>query len=176
MGASGRLLVRLNVNGKSFTQPLTVKMDPRVKASFADLTEQFELSKKLYDLRATLEPIGKSFDALNKAIAKAKERAGDQPVKQQLDAFTKKMEEFAPPNPRPGAPLSLAALDNVKRLFGTMQDVDVAPTMRVKAAVGEVIRESPAVVEHWRTLISQDLPALNRELESSGIGKLEIQE
>ncbi len=79
----------LTVNGKSYTQPLTVKMDPRVKASPADLTEQFELSKKLYDIRARLEPIGKSFDALNEAITKAKESAGDQPVKQQLDAFTK---------------------------------------------------------------------------------------
>jgi photosystem II stability/assembly factor-like uncharacterized protein len=166
----------LNVNGQSYTQPLTVKMDPRVKASPADLAEQFELSKKLYDLRTRLEPIGKRFDAINEAIGKAKERAGEQPVKQQLEAFVKKLEEFAPPNPRPGSPLSFAALDNAQRLFGTIQHVDAAPTARVKAAVADVVREAPDMIERWQTFVSQDLPALNRELESAGIGKLEIKE
>ncbi len=166
----------LNVSGQSYTQLLVVKMDPRVKASPADLAEQFELSDKLYDLRVRLEPIGKRFDAINEAIVKAKERAGDKSVKQQLEAFVKKLEEFAPPNPRPGSPLSFAALDDAQRLVGTIQHVDAAPTARVKAAVEDVVRDTPAIVERWQTLVSQDLPALNRELENAGIGKLEIKE
>ena len=164
----------LNVNGQSYTQPLSVKMDPRVKASPADLAEQFELSKKLYDLRARLEPIGKSFDAINEAIGKAKERAGDQPVKQQLEAFGRNWKRFAPPNPRPGSPLSFAALDNAKRLFGTIQDVDAAPTARVKAAVEDLAREAPSVVERWQTLVSQDLPALNRDLKAPESGSWKL--
>ncbi|MFL6526824.1 MAG: WD40/YVTN/BNR-like repeat-containing protein, partial [Chthoniobacterales bacterium] len=36
--------IALNVNGKSYTQPLTLKMDPRLQASQADLAEQFALS------------------------------------------------------------------------------------------------------------------------------------
>ena len=45
----GRYTVRLSVNGKTMTQPLVVKMDPRVAASAADLALQFRLSKQVYD-------------------------------------------------------------------------------------------------------------------------------
>ena len=45
----GNYTVVLTVNGKSYRQPLTLKMDPRVKASQADLAEQFRLSKQVYD-------------------------------------------------------------------------------------------------------------------------------
>ena len=41
--APGDYTVALTVDGKTFTQPLTVAMDPRVKASAADLQEQFDL-------------------------------------------------------------------------------------------------------------------------------------
>ncbi len=57
--APGNYTVVLTVDGKSFTQPLTVQMDPRVKTSAADLQEQFDLSWQLYQLRLTLAPIGK---------------------------------------------------------------------------------------------------------------------
>ena len=37
----GDYTITLTVDGKSFRQPLTVAMDPRVRASAADLQEQF---------------------------------------------------------------------------------------------------------------------------------------
>ena len=42
--APGDYTITLTVDGKTFSQPLTVAMDPRVKASAADLQEQFDLS------------------------------------------------------------------------------------------------------------------------------------
>jgi hypothetical protein len=47
--APGQYTVRLTVNGRSVTQALTVRMDPRVKTPASDLTQQFTLSKKMYD-------------------------------------------------------------------------------------------------------------------------------
>jgi formate hydrogenlyase subunit 6/NADH:ubiquinone oxidoreductase subunit I len=41
--------VKLTANGKSYTQPLVVKMDPRVKSAPLALREQFTLSKQVYD-------------------------------------------------------------------------------------------------------------------------------
>jgi photosystem II stability/assembly factor-like uncharacterized protein len=43
----GAYTVRLTAAGKSLTQTLTVKMDPRVKASTADLQAQLDLSQEL---------------------------------------------------------------------------------------------------------------------------------
>jgi photosystem II stability/assembly factor-like uncharacterized protein len=45
----GTYTVKLTVNGRSYTQPLAVKMDPRVKTAPADLARQFTLSKTMYD-------------------------------------------------------------------------------------------------------------------------------
>jgi hypothetical protein len=43
----GSYTLTLTVDGRTFTQPLNVAMDPRVKASESDLQEQFDLSWRL---------------------------------------------------------------------------------------------------------------------------------
>jgi hypothetical protein len=43
----GQYTVRLTVDGKSLTQPLTVKMDPRVKATAAEVSLQYETSRAI---------------------------------------------------------------------------------------------------------------------------------
>jgi hypothetical protein len=50
----GNFTVRLTVEGKTFSQPLKLKMDPRVKTAAKDLQWQHELSKQLYKLRKQL--------------------------------------------------------------------------------------------------------------------------
>ncbi len=169
----GDYSVVLTANGQSYSQRLTVKMDPRVKATTGELAEQFALSRMLSELRQTLEPIGKSFDSVANALTKAKEGADQNPAKEKLDAFAKKMEEFAPPNPRPGAPLTFHLLDSTQRLFGMLQEVDAPPTPAVKAAVAEIIRTAPSLTAKWSTIMSQDFPALNQQLESAGLPKIE---
>ena len=47
--APGNYTVRLTVAGKALTQPITVRMDPRVKTPAAGLARQYELSKAMYD-------------------------------------------------------------------------------------------------------------------------------
>ncbi|MEO7359163.1 MAG: glycoside hydrolase, partial [Gemmatimonadaceae bacterium] len=51
--APGNYTVRLTVNGEKFTQPMTVRMDPRVKTPAADLARLNTLSKALYDEAVT---------------------------------------------------------------------------------------------------------------------------
>ncbi|MEY2528408.1 MAG: hypothetical protein QOJ05_498, partial [Verrucomicrobiota bacterium] len=170
----GDYQVVLTANGKSYSQPLTVKMDPRVHATAQALNEQFDLSRKLYELRPTLVPIGEAFVALATEVSKAKGRAANNPAKEHLDAFAKKLEEFGPPNARPGAAPAFHLLDSVERLFGILDGVDAAPTSAVKTGVAEILRTAPAVTEKWRALVSQDLPALNEDLERAGLGKIEL--
>ncbi len=49
----GNYTVRLTVNGEKFTQPITVRMDPRVKTSAAGLAALATLSKALYEEAVT---------------------------------------------------------------------------------------------------------------------------
>jgi hypothetical protein len=52
--------VQLRVNGRSDTQPLTVKMAPRVKTPAIGLTQQFTLSKQVYEGQPRSRPRSRS--------------------------------------------------------------------------------------------------------------------
>src|SRR6266487_2827825 len=68
----GNYTVKLTVDGKSYSQPLVVKMDPRITTSLADLRKQFEMQS------GAVEDMNESFEALTqvKAVrAQLKERA-----------------------------------------------------------------------------------------------------
>jgi photosystem II stability/assembly factor-like uncharacterized protein len=170
----GDYSVVLTANGKSFTQPLSMKMDPRVKASPADLTKQFELSKALCETRAALQPIGKGYEALVGELVKAKEKAGEKPVKAQIEALTKKLQEFADPaRVRAGQSLELDVLSKVEQLFGDLQEVDAAPTPQAAAAAAALQRDAKSVAERWPA-ITADVPAVNSALEEAGLEKIKF--
>jgi hypothetical protein len=172
--APGNYSVVLTVGGKSFTQPLTLKMDPRVKASSADLAKQFDLSKALYDTRATLEPIGKKFEALAAEVGKAKEKAGDKPVKEKIETLNKKLQEFADPiRVRTGQSLQLDVLTKVQKLFGDLQEVDSGPLPTIESAAVQIQRDAKSAIERWQA-IPAEVTALNAELEAAGLEKIKV--
>src|SRR6059058_5162648 len=174
--APGDYMITLTVDGKTFSQPLAVAMDPRVKASGADLQEQFDLSWKLYQLRLKLAPIGKKFDGiaeqLTKLRAKAAERAD---VTQKLEAFAQTFVKFGPPHPRPGAPPSLFILQSTTRLFNEIERADAAPTAAVKAAVADLETKVGPMMDAWHKLLESDLPALNQQLKQAGFPEIKTE-
>jgi len=62
----GHYELRLTVDGQEFRRPLTVKLDPRLKASTAELRQQLELAQKIAAL------MGETYDGYNRALAAAK--------------------------------------------------------------------------------------------------------
>lgn len=169
----GNYTVVLTVSGQSFTQPLTVQMDPRVKASRADLQHQFDLSWQLYQLRLELAPIGNKFESIAEQLTKLKARAAERPeATEKLEAFSQALAKFGPPHPRPGAPPSLFVLESVTRLFDEIQAADVAPTAAVKTAVAELQTKVGPMMELWRKLADVDLPALNQQLKAAGFAEI----
>ncbi|TMI83627.1 MAG: hypothetical protein E6H10_07530 [Bacteroidetes bacterium] len=61
-------VVKLFVDGKTFTQSLTVKMDPRVKTPYRDLQLQHDLSLVAYNSRKQLLQIGREISVLQSNI------------------------------------------------------------------------------------------------------------
>jgi photosystem II stability/assembly factor-like uncharacterized protein len=167
--APGDYTVILTIGGKTFSQPLTVAMDPRVKTSAADLQEQFDLSWQLYQLRLKLAPIGKKFDDIAEQLTKLKAKAAERPdVTQKLEAFAQTLMKFGPPHPRPGAPPSLFVLESTTRLFNDIQGADAAPTAAVKDAVADLQTKVRPMMDAWHKLLESDLPALNQQLKQAG--------
>ena len=98
----GQYGIVLTAGSKSFTQPLAVKIDPRVKMSQAALEQQLTLSQQLCDVRRDLEPIGKIFDSLVEQLTKLSEQSLPKKVEEKLNALNNKLKELGPPDPRPG--------------------------------------------------------------------------
>jgi hypothetical protein len=174
--APGDYTVTLTVNGKTFSQPMTVAMDPRVKAPAADLQEQFNLSWKLYQLRLKLAPIGRKFDNIAEQLTKLKAKAAERPdVTQELEAFGQTLMKFGPPRPRPGAPPSLFVLESTTRLFNEIENADAAPTAAVKAAVSDLDAKVGPAMDAWRKLLESDLPGLNQQLKQAGFPEIKTE-
>ena len=172
----GNYTVTLTAGGKTFSQPLTVAMDPRVKASAADLQEQFDLSWKLYQLRLKLAPIGKKFDSIAEQLTKLRAKAAERPdATLKLESFAQTLIKFGPPHPRPGAPPSLFVLESTRRLFNEIEGSDAAPTAVVKAAVADLDTKIGQVTDAWRELLESDLPALNQQLKQAGLPEIKTE-
>ncbi len=178
----GGYTVKLTVNGKSYTQPLEVKMDPRVQTSLADLTQQFTLSKQLYDDILEASKCAEEARALRKQVEQLRERAGQSATADAVDAFDKKVVAIAGGGGRGGGgrfapgggPDTLAsvqgALSNLLRL---MQGADVAPTPQVVAAAEDRRKALAALMERWRSL-KQAAATVNAQLKQAGLPELKL--
>lgn len=114
--------VRLTVDGQAQTQPLVVKMDPRVKASAADLRVQYETS------RAIDAAMRRSADALREIRATTPKTA----------ALTELEQRIA----RASGPLG--------QLFGAVEMSDSAPTPVVMAAWKTASATLDAALADWK--------------------------
>jgi hypothetical protein len=173
----GTYSVRLTVNGKTYTQPLSVRMDPRVKASSATLARQFSLSKSLYD------DIGRARDgldairALRGELRDIRSRATGEVVTaiDSLDRSASLLEGagggFGPGGGGGGAgAASLSGLlGQLGQLYDALQDADVQPTTQLVAAVETARRDVPGLIARWDTLRTRLVPALNARLRAANL-------
>jgi len=174
----GKYTVVLTVGGKSYQQNLTLVMDPRVKTPTADLAEQFRLSKQLYDEWRALNSISEIIKPIRGQIAELRPRVPEGDLKTHLDALAEKLQALAGSGGGgrrgggggAGSRLSIATTTgSLRTLFSLIQDVDLAPTPQAAAAVPDVLKDSRTLQENWRTIMSQDIPALNQELKAAGL-------
>jgi hypothetical protein len=181
----GNYVVVLTVNGTSFTQPLVIQMDPRVKVSTSDLAEQFRLSKQLYDEWLRLASISEKVSLIRGQLTDLRPRAPEGDVKTHIDALSERLQALAGPGgPGPAGPggsggsarLTLTtASARVRTLFIILKDVDAAPTPQAAAAVVDIQRDLQSLNEGWEAIRLQDVPALNQELRAAGLPALETE-
>jgi hypothetical protein len=172
----GDYQLSLTTNGKTLAQPLTVKMDPRIRVSAADLNQQFASSTKVAELRKQLEPLGKTYAAIVSQLEKLAEAKTDQSLANEMAALHTKLEPFAnPARMRAGEPLAFDLLDKVKKLFDDLQQVDAAPTAQQMTAVSDLERATQTAIKNWETIPSE-LAALNGRLTAAGLAPIKLEQ
>ena len=184
----GTYTVILTVGGKKYEQPLRLGMDPRVKTPTADLAQQFQLSKQMYDEWLALNAISEDARRIRGQITELRAKITDATLKSHVDALAEKIQTVAGGGGGGfggggggrggggGAARVTAAsvLGNARTLFNLIEEADVAPTTQVAAAVPDVVKDSRAVQESWRAIKSTDIPSLNQELRAAGLTPISI--
>ena len=72
----GQYTARLTVDGRSYSQPLTLKMDPRVKAGLGAIAHQFALAKGCYDYSIRMAEDAAKYDTGKAAAPRRFRRRG----------------------------------------------------------------------------------------------------
>ncbi len=177
----GDYTVTLIVDGKTYSQPLVVKMDLRVKATNAQLAEQFKYSDQLYRDMQQLGPISDEVGAVQKQLADLDQKATGETLAA-VKAFEKKMEPLTGPEQTsppllPGTgPFTIAtAQQRVKSLFDTIQGVDDTPTKQQIAAIAPLEQQFKPMLAQWQAIKTTDLPALNQKLKSAGLAEIKLE-
>jgi hypothetical protein len=174
----GKYTVVLTAGGKKYEQPLTLVMDPRVKTSTADLAEQYKLSKQLYDEWLALNSISDQVRRIRGQVTELRPKVSDATLKTKVDAFAEKLQSlvgaggggFGGGAAGGAARVTVAsATGRIRTLFNLIEEVDLAPTPQVVGAIPEVVKDARGIQESWRTINSQDIPALNQELRAAGL-------
>ena len=154
----GNYQVRLTAVGKTFTQPMTVKMDPRVRTPVSGLLEQFTLSKATYDdlLAATkvMEDIS-TFRAQLKTRMQTdnSETLGTQDKK--LQALEGESAGRGGRRGPPGPDSLVSVSGTLTALLQGLQEADVAPTVQTLAAVRNRRAALQKLVQRWDSLKNQ---------------------
>lgn len=175
--APGAYTVRLTVDGRSYNQPLTLRMDPRVKMSAVDMATLNRLTREMYDgavaARAAYDQ-ARAFSARLGAVG----GEGIAEFKAQVDALAPAAAAGGGGGRGggPGGGGNTAAAQTLQSVSASMlaaamsmQAADVPPSAREIEACTSARAQSVSVMARWRTLTTTGLAALNAKRRAAGL-------
>ncbi|HEV7858852.1 MAG TPA: hypothetical protein VGO91_09510 [Pyrinomonadaceae bacterium] len=166
LAVPGNYEVSLTVEGKTYRQPLVVKLDPRVQTSQADLEAQLNLAKNTSDLMMKSHRAYNDVASLRAGLLeRLKSLAGISQAKDATDASTslgKELDEIEEgTNSAPGFGL---VNRNLARFMTMIESGDIRPAKSVWEATGESCEYLKKDLALWRKVNTESLPALNKLL------------
>ena len=181
----GNYTVRLTAEGKTFSAPLIVKMDPRLKISQEALEKKFQAETQLASIMTEssvaifqAEPVRDQLEIAS-APPKAASKISDESTKDAIETFNKKLSAllgapsgmFAPPSEE-------VTLGRVNRqagaLYSQVWQVDAEPTAAQKDALAAVEHDHTDVLKRWNELKISDLPELNKLLRKTDFPEIQL--
>jgi hypothetical protein len=156
----GEYVVKLTADGKTYSQPLTVKMDPRAKTPLPGLTQQYTVSRSLW------AAMNDEYAALGE-VRTARAAIHDRQPRGSLDELDQKLAEMeggasGRRSGRGGSGMDLTRLNGeLAQLLGIIDGSDRAPTSQAAAAAAGLTKSTSEVLAKWK--------ALKVELKQAGV-------
>ncbi len=176
----GTYQVRLTVLGKSYTAPLEIKVDPRLKISQDDLARQFDLLLKIRDkVTETDDAIIQIRDVRDQVNAENKRLKNDPREKAIADAgkaLDKKMTEVEEQLIQTKAKSGQDVLNfpvrlnnHLVALSGVVGSADSAPTKQSYEVFDMLSKDVDEQLAKWKAIVSTEVTAYNNLVKQQDV-------
>ena len=185
--APGTYTLKLTVDGATYTQPITVKQDPRVKTPAVTMQQVYTLTKAMYFGAVDAQAAAARAASMREQVAKLQAQGELAKALADFDRQVGAVEGARPaagPGGRGGGPAGggrggaptdaqpdtlWSVATSLAGLMNSMQAADVAPTSNTLQAVTAAQQRAARVMARWNALRTVDLQALNAKLKAAGL-------
>ncbi|HEV8409876.1 MAG TPA: hypothetical protein VGQ30_05160 [Gemmatimonadaceae bacterium] len=167
----GTYTVKLNVNGKSYTQKLTLTNDPRSPATNADVKAQYALLRRINDEAKRAWDAYAQVDAMRSSVKSRMPADTASEAAKALKAFRAKLDTVGGNGGVGGRrpPPNFYALNaNFIGQLTSQDNADQAPTEAMVAGFDAACTDLGKAVASWTAINSKDLADLNSVLGKNG--------
>ncbi len=164
--------VKLTVDGRTYTAPLEVKLDPRVRVAPLALSQQLALEMKIIEgmqeSYGVVERINDLRIQLKKLQTKLNSDPNDKALLDAINSLDKKAAELAAVE-QSWPPVGIVSAASLNGALGSLlllvEGADSAPTAQAVSAFGVYRSLLNQQLAKWNTLKENDFPILNRLLQ-----------
>jgi photosystem II stability/assembly factor-like uncharacterized protein len=176
----GNFQVRLTVAGQSYTAPLEIKMDPRVRTSPEDLGKQFDLLLKLRDREEEMNHVILGTRDLRNQLQLLEKRLGSgeqtkaivtsaADLRKQLTLIEENLIQVNATAQEDEANYPTKLNSKLGYLTGVADSADTAPTEAELSVFAELDKQLETELAKWREVQSKNLPALNEAMRKANV-------
>ena len=174
----GTYTLKLDVAGQTYTQPLEIKMDPRITAPVDQLDQQFRLASRICD---AMNSTFASLAQVRAVRAQLRDLAHQAPKGEIADAMRALEEKVAPfeeaaAGSGPAAHQQTFAQLNSQfaQLLAVVDGADAAPTQTAQDTNGDLQRSVTALQTQWDDLKARDVNTLNDQLRRANLPTINL--
>jgi hypothetical protein len=165
--------VKLDVAGQTYTQPLEIKMDPRIIAPVDQLDQQFRLASRICEaMNASFASLGQ-VRAVRAQLRDLEHQAPKGEVADAIRALEEKVAPFEGAVPGFGQAAHQDSFAQLNGQFGQLLAVvdgaDAAPTQTAQDTTGDLQRALTGLENQWDDVKARDIPALDDQLRRANL-------
>jgi hypothetical protein len=175
----GTYTVRLTAGGKVLTASLTVKIDPRVHATTADLQALFGSQMKLANMVTKSASASLEIHSAREQLEKLSNTAPSA-IKTAIETLDKELAGVLSGRSTPAGGEAAPGIDDVAGesagLYEQVGMSDAAPTAAQLKAADHASEEVAGALKRWEKSRTTSIPALNRQLEEAHLPVLNLEQ
>jgi hypothetical protein len=180
LAVPGVYTLKLTVDGKSYTQRVTVKNDPRSPTKMADLRAQLDLQLKYYDGAKVSSDAYNQITTMRRSLAEYTHGSAPSEIVTAATALDAKLAALGGTTERgrggftggggtPPPPTFVAINGTMGHELTAMDNGDIAPTEPMHKGFIAKCSDLKTAITSWKTINTTDLPAFNAILTRNNL-------